>query len=343
MGSVNKYTRSAVVVLMLSFLGACKSMKVEGYNGPVSDHFDGVKFHNMGPFALRGLGAILKWRFTSHRLPWPEVIPIVPPPAVVPDSDPLHATFVNHATFLVEIGGVNVLTDPIWSERASPVSWAGPKRVRPPGIPFESLPRIDAVVISHNHYDHMDLPTLQRIEKAYRPVFLCGLGNKAFLEKFGLTHVRELDWWQKEKVGSADITFVPARHFSQRGFKDRMKTLWGGYVIEGAGKKLYFAGDTGYGEHFKMIEKRFGAVDMALLPIGAYEPRWFMGVVHTNPDDAVRAHLDLKAKKSVGMHFGTFRLSDEGYDQPEKDLEKSLDERHVSRDRFVVPKFGERL
>src|SRR6185503_7337082 len=179
----------------------------------------------------------------------------------------------------------NVLTDPVWSERVSPVSWAGPKRVRPPGLAFEQLPRIDVVLISHNHYDHLDLDTLRRLERAHQPLFVTCLGNRAFLAQHGLGRVTELDWWDTAPVGSGRVLCTPAQHWSGRGLSDRNRTLWGGFVIELADRTVYFAGDTGYCAQFAEIRSRYGVVDVALLPIAAYKPRWFMREQHMNPDE----------------------------------------------------------
>ncbi len=252
----------------------------------------------------------------------------------------MRVTFVNHATVLIQQDGVNVLTDPIWSERASPFPFAGPRRVRPPGIRLEDLPPIDAVVISHNHYDHMDVATLKRLRERFtRMRIFAGLGNRAFLESKGLDRVEELDWWQSATVGGVEIIGVPTRHFSNRGLCDRNTTLWLGYVVRGPAGMAYFAGDTGFGGHFAAVRERLGPVRLALLPIGAYKPEWFMAPVHVSPAEAVEAHLALGAKTSVGMHFGTFILADDGETEPVEALERAKKERGV--DAFWVLGFGE--
>jgi L-ascorbate metabolism protein UlaG (beta-lactamase superfamily) len=251
----------------------------------------------------------------------------------------VRVTYVNHATVLVQAHGMNFLTDPIWSKRCSPIEALGPARVRPPGIRFEDLPPIDAVLLSHDHYDHMDVPTLRRIERAFpRARIYAGLGNAEFLRSSGLHHAVDLDWWQEVRVGRATIIGVPAQHFSGRGLCDRNGTLFLGYVVRGPAGAIYFAGDTGYSPHFAEIKKRLGPVRLAVLPIGAYKPEWFMSPVHMSPGQAVQASEDLGASTSVAMHFGTFQLGFEGENEAQQALSQALDGK---RDRFWVLGFGE--
>ena len=280
---------------------------------------------------------------TQSRAKWPKQHPD-PPFSSLPQLQPneLIVTFVNHSTFLIQTDGITLLTDPIYSERASPVSFAGPRRVRPPGLPFDALPKVDVVLVSHNHYDHMDLPTLQRLERQHQPLFVTTLGNRQRLRKAGLKRVEELDWWQTLSVQSDfAITSTPAEHFSARSLSDRNRTLWGGFYLALPSFRVLFAGDSAYGAHFAAIRERLGAPGLALLPIGAYEPRWFMRDVHMNPDDAVKAHLDLSAALSIGMHFGTFQLSDEGFEQPITDLQAALLARDADPMLFSTLAFGE--
>ena len=335
--------RWALVVLSL-FTG-WRSASVSGYCGPVSDHFNGERFTNGTVVQTHSIWAVLRWRFFNRRDPrlrWPAWVSSDTSAAPIPTApaDALRITFVNHATWLIQIGGLNVLTDPIWSTGAGPTDWLGPRRVRAAGVRFEDLPRIDAVLISHNHYDHLDVPTLQRLETRDHPLFVVGLGNAGFLKKYGFARVQELDWWQSLRLGDTEIVFVPARHWSRRGFNDINKTLWGGYVVRTTKDSLYFSGDTGYGDHFKTIGQRFPHLDVALLPIGAYEPRWFMKASHMNPAEAVQAYLDLGARQAYGMHFGTFQLSNERIDQPARDLVAARQAHHLSEISFVVPEFG---
>jgi L-ascorbate metabolism protein UlaG (beta-lactamase superfamily) len=284
----------------------------------------------------------MSWMWNREPGEWEEVTDAQygpPPPA---RGTSMRATFVNHATVLLQTHDLNILTDPIWSERASPVSWAGPKRMRPPGIRFDDLPRIDVVIISHAHYDHMDLETLKRLYQRDKPRFLVGLGNASLLEGEGISGITELDWWQPERVTDTTVIHaVPSQHFSMRWLNDRNQRLWLGYVIETPEGKVYFAGDTGMGPHFKQIQERFGDMRLSLLPIGAYKPRWFMAGVHLNPHDAVVAHKTLHSETSIGIHFGTFRLADDGQFDPINDLAAALEQEQVSRKDFWVLDFGE--
>jgi L-ascorbate metabolism protein UlaG (beta-lactamase superfamily) len=318
-----------------------------GYRGAPTDHFDGKVFRNQNPAATAGrtLTDFVRWQRTGRRTRWPvqvenSVRPRLPPRL---EGRELAVTYVNHATLLLQFPGLNVLTDPVYSDRVSPVQWSGPRRVRPPGLAFEQLPRIDVVLVSHNHYDHLDLDTLQRLERDHRPRVLTGLGNQAFLAEHGLTRVAEFDWWQQTMHENARITFTPAQHWSGRSLGGRNRTLWGGFAIETTERRAMFAGDTGYWRHFREIRSRFGRMDLALLPIGAYEPRWFMADQHMDPDEAVRAHLDLEARLSVGMHFGCFQLTDEGIDAPVLALEQARQTHGVPREAFRAPETGETI
>jgi L-ascorbate metabolism protein UlaG (beta-lactamase superfamily) len=239
----------------------------------------------------------------------------------------MRVTFVNHSTVLVQMDGVNVLTDPIWSERCSPVAFAGPRRVHPPGLRFEQLPPIDVVLVSHNHYDHLDIPTLERLAAEHRPRIFVPLGNRAVLDRAKIRDVEELDWWQSVEVREGiRIAAVPTQHFSGRGLFDRDRALWAGFVVTGPAGAMYFAGDTGFGPHFGQIRERYGPPRLALLPIGAYRPEWFMSRVHMSPEEALRAHRILGAEASVAIHFGTFRLADDGEDEPAERIATMLRE-----------------
>ena len=317
----------------------------------VSDHFDGREFHNLdGVPAGRPLSDVLRWKFRGGPVtPWPahptsDAATPTLPASVAPGE--MAATFVGHSTFLLQFGGgCNVLTDPIWSERASPVSFAGPRRVRPPALAFDALPPVSVVLVSHAHYDHLDLPTLRRLEDRFHPLFLTGLGNRTFLQRQGFKHVEELDWWHSFPLPGQNIeaTFTPAQHWSARRATNRNRTLWGGFWLRQGDLKVFFGADSGLGRHFALIRERLGTPTVAFLPIGAYEPRWFMREQHMNPDEAVQAHLTLAAAHSVAMHFGTFRLTDEGIDAPAEALAASLRSRGIAPDRFRVPRFGETL
>jgi len=291
------------------------------YSGPVSDHFDGSRFSNQPGVPSRpSFFEAMKWNLSKRNTPpWPGFVdtpPGPPPPERVAD---LRVTFVGHATFLLQQDGLNLLADPVWSPRAGPYSWLGTKRLRPPGIRFEELPPVDVVLLSHDHYDHLDLPTLRRLAEAFPNLtIITGLGNRAVLNGNGI-HVRvvELDWWQSTTVGNLEISATPAAHWSGRNPLVPNRTLWVGFVVRGPAGVAYYAGDTGWGPHFAEIRERFGPLRLALLPIGAYKPEWFMRAQHIGPQEAIEAARVLEASTSIGLHFGTFNLADDGpYDAP---------------------------
>jgi L-ascorbate metabolism protein UlaG (beta-lactamase superfamily) len=247
--------------------------------------------------------------------------------------------------------GLNILTDPVWSDRCSPVSWAGPRRHRAPGIPFEALPPIDALLVSHNHYDHLDLATLERLAQRGAPQALVPLGNFAVVRETGIGCVTELDWWQSVRLsGEVTVTLVPAQHFSSRSLWDRNETLWGGYVLSGPSGDVYFAGDTGYGSHFREIARRFPRIRAAILPIAPFRPRPSPetpspsgSAVHMGPREAVRAHRDLGTEVSLAAHFQIFQLGMEGFEDAVNELTLALKEDQLQADRFIAPLPGHTL
>ncbi len=310
--------------------------------GPAGDHFDGRRFSNLELRPHGSVGDLLKWGLNRDAGEWRriEAEPGPRPPERVARG--IRVTFVGHATTLVQIDGINLLTDPVWALRSSPLTFAGPRRWRPPGIRFEDLPPIDAVLVSHDHYDHLCAPTIARIARTHTPRILSGLGNGALLASLGARDPIELDWWEHAELApQIRATFVPAQHFSGRGVRDRDVTLWGGFVIDAPSGRVYFAGDTGMGPHFAMIRERCGAPRLALIPIGAYRPVWFMSRVHVSPEEAVQAARILEAETSVGIHFGTFRLADDGIDEPVRDLERALAACGSDAPRFWVLDHGE--
>jgi N-acyl-phosphatidylethanolamine-hydrolysing phospholipase D len=252
-------------------------------------------------------------------------------------------TWIGHASFLLQIGGVNVLTDPHLTARASPLSFAGPRRHVQPAFDFDTLPHADVVVISHNHYDHLDLETVSRLNRQIGgpPAFFVPLGLKAWFQAHGIDNVTELDWWDSADCLGLKLTLAPVQHWSSRTPWDRNKTLWGAWVVEHPRLRFFFGGDFGYSPDLADIGKRFGSIDLAALPIGAYEPRWFMRVMHANPEEAVRAQRDLNARYAVAMHWGTFRLTDELLDEPPKKLAEALSKAGVEPERFFLMKHGE--
>lgn len=275
---------------------------------------------------------------------WPSHVPVLPrhPRRPVGDAE-MVITFVGHATFLIETSGGAVITDPVFAERASPVSFAGPRRVRQPGVRLEDLPPITMVLLSHNHYDHCDLRALRQLDERCAPTFVTLIGNAPLLRSAGIVRVEELDWWDASTTAPVPVWATPAQHFSARTPFDRNRALWGGFVMEAGPHRLFFCGDSGYGPHFRDIGARLGPFDAALLPIGAYEPRWFMKDIHMNPAEAVQAHLDVGSRLSIGMHFGTFQLTTEDINEPVAALARARDATGMSADRFRVLEVGESL
>jgi len=278
------------------------------YEGPVSDHFDGVRFFNpRGEPQINGFSSFLRWQAEGGRATWPDADPAGPtdkPPARV-EGESLRVSYVGHASLLVQTGGVNLLCDPVWCERASPVQFAGPKRVNPPGIAFEDLPPIDAVLVSHNHYDHLCLDTLSRLHQAHRPPIIVPLGNDGVIRSVdAAVRVEAHDWGATVAVKGVRVHLEPAHHWSARGALDRRMALWAAFVVEGPGGKVYVVGDSGYnrGAYFRAAQEKHGPFRLAVLPIGAYEPRWFMRAQHMNPDEAVRAMRDCGAAHAMAHH-----------------------------------------
>ncbi|HYW33773.1 MAG TPA: MBL fold metallo-hydrolase [Balneolaceae bacterium] len=331
-------------VLLVGLLVVDWQISAPGYKGPKSDHFNGRKFFNPDKVRGRGLFDLAKWSFSSDRGEWSyfqEHEVDVGVPRQQPESSEMVVTFINHTTFLIQTDGVNILTDPIWSDRASPYTWIGPKRMRPPGVRFEDLPDIDLVLLSHNHYDHLDLPTVLRLKATHDPLFITPLGVDQYLKQHHITQTVDLDWWKQHIFNDEiEITGIPAQHFSGRGVFDRDQTLWCGYVLRTPNYTLYFAGDTAYGSFFTDIGEAFD-IDLSIIPIGAYKPRWFMESIHVGPTEAVQIHQDVRSKYSLASHFGTFPLADEGMDEPPKDLLKALKKAGLSSDVFRALNEGE--
>ena len=248
---------------------------------------------------------------------------------------------VGHAAFLIQFGALNIVTDPTWSHRIGPFSWLGPARIHKPGIHFDELPPIDIILISHNHYDHLDMPSLKRLVARDNPKILVPLGDKHWMEKDGITNVIEMDWWENYQYNNQyDITFTPAQHNSGRMIIDNNKSLWGSFMIKKGNQSIFFGGDTGYNKHFKDIQQKLGSPDIALLPIGAYEPRKMMKQVHMNPAEAVQAFKDLKASYALGTHYGTYKTTSEDFDQPSKDLKDAMALNKLDQSRFIAPCVG---
>ena len=326
---------------LLVVIGGCHRTL---YKGIPSDHFDGRRFYNEEPDHT--FGDMVKWLWEMDTVQWPKWIedPPHPEPVESVNNGNIRVTYINHATVLIQMDGLNILTDPIWSDCAGPVSWMGSKRVRSPGVALKDLPRIDVILISHDHYDHLDVPSLKQLSAQFQPLLLIGLGGNPFLDSKGFSNRVEMDWWQtySHQFTGVTFTFVPARHASGRGLWGRNKILWGGFVIEGAAGRVYFAGDTGYGRFLRSIHERFPDFRLTIFPIGNYEPRWFMKAQHMNPEDAVEAHLLLNSQQSLGIHFGTFaEHPEQTIDAHEKDLLEALKKYNVPSSEFWVLQFGE--
>ena len=347
------YLRHIALVLALISAGCAAASK---YYDPDKPNRTPSGFRNNYPQEPRA--SLLKWQWERIT----QGLPKAPAnhyqfPMATPEIAWLQAnkttpsvTWISHATALLQIEGMNVITDPVFSERASPFSFVGPKRKVPLNITLAQLPHIDVVVISHNHYDHLDQASVEQLNKQAGgpPLFLVPLGVKDWMADVGITNVREMDWWDKTTVGKLDINFVPAQHWSARGLMDRSETLWGGWVIktgEGAPHpfSVFFAGDTGYSKDFQDIGRKFGSFDLALIPIGAYAPRWFMKGQHVDPEEAVQIHQDVHAKRSIGIHWGTFELADESLDEPPKLLAEAVKKVGLPENEFTVLKHGETL
>ena len=294
-----------------------------------SHHRPGGGYQNPWPQTARhGIADLMRWRFIERRArpPQPDPprdwLPRQEPAIVTPraGSGYRSVTWVGHATVLLQLGHLNVLTDPIWSERASPFRWIGPRRLMPPAVNFNALPPIDLVLLSHNHYDHLDAPTVRRIARRFpQATWLCPLGLGHLLQMLGVRQAVERDWWQSADTAAYAATCAPAQHFSARGFGDRNDTLWCSWVLAADGARVYFGGDTGLHPGFGTIGTRLGPFDLVMLPIGAYEPRWFMRSVHLNPEDAIAAYEALVGAASppcLALHWGTFRLADEPLEEP---------------------------
>ena len=313
--------------LLAILISACGRSIAPAYHGATSDHFDGKHFYNYERTPERQLEDAIRrqepGRNRGHWEKWQETTTDTPPPRVL-GSD-LRVTFVNHATVLVQTDSLNILIDPVWSDRVSPLAWYGPKRHRPPGVRFEDLPPIDLVLISHNHYDHMDLPTLRRLARSFHPRIVVGLGNAAFLNENGIAGSEDIDWWQTVSIAPrVRLTVVPARHWSARSMNDVDRTLWLGFVLETPSGRIYFAGDTGFGQFFTLIHDRFPSFRLAFLPIAPARPRSDMASRHMSAGDAVRAAELLNVETSIAIHFGTFQQGDDGQQEPVDSLASAL-------------------
>ncbi len=330
-------------------LTAFWASRMRDYEGPVSDHFDGTRFFDPDGSPPKSLSEVLRWQFgpDRKRAPWPDRAPSpyadTPPPRV--PGDKVRLSFVGHASWLIQTAGLNIMIDPVWSDRASPISFAGPKRHNAPGIAFDALPHIDIVLVSHGHYDHLDVATLSKLAAKFSPRVITPLGNDAAMRATDAAiRAEAFDWHDRIELGNGlALTLVPTRHWSARGLFDRNRALWASFVLETPAGKLYIVCDSGYGDgkHFRRVAEAHGPLRLAILPIGAYEPRWFMRDMHMNPDDAVKALADCGGAQALAHHHGTFQLTDEAIDAPVAALAEALDAAKIPHERFVALQPGQ--
>lgn len=337
-----KWTLVALVGVFV-FMG-CQSFR---YYDPTKPHRGRTQFYNNYDNSPKA--SFWKWqweRLTSDQA----VEPPFEPEVVMTDTTSLQRnlteitlTWVGHSTMLLQVQGMNILTDPVFSDHVSPFSFMAPKRLVALPFEIEDLPPIDLVVVSHSHYDHLDLATLKRLSqhKGKNTLFLVPLGNQALLQSEGIANVKELDWWDQYSVGPLTATFTPAQHWTQRTLWDRNKSLWGGWSIKTEAFHFVYVGDTGYSQDFTDIRQRLGPSDVALIPVGAYKPRWFMGKQHVDPDGAIQIHKDLQSRYSIGVHWGTFRLSDEPMAEPPLELAAARERVGMSVEEFRIMRHGE--
>jgi L-ascorbate metabolism protein UlaG (beta-lactamase superfamily) len=318
------------------------------YAGPVSDHFDGTRFFNPNGVEPGGLSALLKWQFWESRSKWPESLESPFPrsrPAARIDGDALRVTMVGHATFLIQVAGLNILTDPVWSKRASPLSFLGPKRVVEPGIQLEDLPAIDIVLVTHNHYDHLDIASLRKLHQAHAPHVITPLGNDAIIRKASpSSKITVMDWGDSVDLPNGVVVDAePCHHWSARGMGDRRMALWAAFVLTTPAGKIYHVGDTGFhdGINYRAVAEKHGRFRLANLPFGAYEPRWFMKGQHQNPEEAVKGMQLCNAEHVAGHHWRTFQLTNEAIEAPKEALHRALDQAGIARERFRPMHAGE--
>jgi len=310
------------------------------YSGPESDHFDGLNFFNPEGHPPKSMIEFFRIRFSSPSVKWPDQYPSPykdEPPQHV-EGDALRVSFVGHATVLVQTAGLNILTDPVWAERCSPVSFAGPKRVNPPGIDFDDLPTIDVILLSHNHYDHLDLDAISRLHDKFKPLIVTPLGNDRILKNHN-TNLRVAvgDWGDTIELSkNVSATFEPMHHWSARGLGDRRNALWAAFVLQTPNGNIYHVGDTGFhdGKNYKIAKEKYGNFRLAILPFGAYEPRQFMQHQHQNPDEAVMGHKICGAEFTLGHHWGTFKLTNEGIGDQLQHLDEARQKHGVGEDIF---------
>ena len=328
-------------------LASVRAAHARYYEGALSDHFDGLRFVDPHGMAPKGIPDLLRWWTARGRITWSDWVPSPyadEPPARV-EGRALRVSFIGHASLLVQTAGLNILIDPVWSDRVSPIDFVGPKRVNAPGIAFDALPKIDVVLISHNHYDHLDMATLSRLVATHRPRIITPLGNDTVMRAQDPAIVAEAyDWGDRVALGNGvEVTLAPMRHWSARGVLDRNKALWAAFIIATPAGRIYHVADSGYGDGFRFREASalYGPFRLAILPIGAYEPRWFMRDQHMNPEESVKAFADCGAELGLAHHHGTFQLTDEAIEAPVEALAATLAHSGIAAERFRTLKPGQ--
>jgi L-ascorbate metabolism protein UlaG (beta-lactamase superfamily) len=328
-------------------LASVRAAQARYYDGVPSDHFDGIRFIDPHGMAPKSIADLLRWWTARGRSAWADWVPSPyadEPPARV-EGSALRISFVGHASLLLQTAGVNILIDPVWSDRVSPIDFVGPKRVNAPGIAFDALPRIDVVLVSHNHYDHLDIATLSRLAAIHRPRVITPLGNDTVMRAQDPAIAAEAyDWGDRVALATGvDVTLAPMRHWSARGVLDRNKALWAAFIIATPAGRIYHVADSGYGDGFRFREASslYGPFRLAILPIGAYEPRWFMRDQHMNPDESLKAFLECGAEFALAHHHGTFQLTDEAIEAPVAALAASLTQSGIAAERFRTLKPGQ--
>ncbi len=337
------YALLIFTTLLSGFYWYLSSIKY--YDGPKTDHFNGKVFMNPYDKVKRPFSKFLKWQWDRNPAQWPDHIEVerydVPPRTF---EGGIRISYIGHATVLLQVDGINIITDPVWSKRASLFQFIGPKRVIDPGVKFDDLPKIDLVLISHNHYDHMDKHTIEKLVTRDNPKFIVPLGNDTIIKSFASkVNVEGLDWFGSSEYESLVINVVPAVHWSSRFVVDRNKALWSGFVIESSAGNIYFSGDTGFesGKIYDLVRDKFGDMKLSLIAVGAYEPRAFMKTAHNNPDDGMKVFNKLNSEYGVAVHHGVFQLSDEGIEEQLQDFSRALKENSVSPKAFRMLKVGE--
>ncbi|MFL5097600.1 MAG: MBL fold metallo-hydrolase [Xanthobacteraceae bacterium] len=328
-------------------LASVRAAHARYYEGALSDHFDGLRFVDPHGMAPKGIPDLLRWWTARGRITWSDWVPSPyadEPPARI-DGRALRMSFIGHASLLVQTAGLNILIDPVWSDRVSPIDFVGPKRVNAPGIAFDALPKIDVVLISHNHYDHLDMATLSRLVATHRPRIITPLGNDTVMRAQDPAIAAEAyDWGDRVALGTGvEVTLAPMRHWSARGVLDRNKALWAAFIIATPAGRIYHVADSGYGDGFRFREASalYGPFRLAILPIGAYEPRWFMRDQHMNPEESVKAFADCGAELALAHHHGTFQLTDEAIEAPVEALAATLAHSGIAAERFRTLKPGQ--